>query len=365
MTSGPTSTLLRELRARAGLRVAQPRVGDDGRRFVRVDELRVVVVERRDEFVVRVGRAVEDARALAALEVELVDPRTRRLRVPVRARRARAREEHGLVVAADDHDRLAVRARASWRARRRSPSCRRAAAAATTAAATSAETAATAGKRDAAAEVELLRRIRRAHGEHDAAVGDEHRLAVGTVRDARQAAAAFVHDLRVGRAERRQPVHVAHARRLRTLRAAAAATGAPRRRDRRAAARRPAANTDCRYTSPGPTGFHWMLRLPVSDAVGCAAATTPPRRVTVAAASAFAQRRLAERRDDLAGRVPQLLHRAEARDRHEVRERLDHARDAEVLRRRATHRPRGSSPARRSSAPPSTSRRSCASWPVV
>ena len=56
-----------------------------------------------------------------------------------------------------------------------------------------------------------------------------------------------------------------------------------------------AAKTDCRYTIPGPTGFHWRLRFPVSEAdcvaprpnpAGASSSPTSPSRSGVRPSSA-------------------------------------------------------------------------------
>src|SRR5262249_4569751 len=77
--------------------------------------------------------------------------------------------------------------------------------------ATSESTTAAPRQRDACAEVVLLRHIGGTDREDDARVGDEHRFAVAGVRDVRETARAFLDELRVTRAERWQPVHVANA----------------------------------------------------------------------------------------------------------------------------------------------------------
>src|SRR5262245_42022420 len=148
--------VVRDLRARVRLRVANEGIGDHRRRLVCVDELRIVVVERGDELLVRVGRTVEHPRALARLEVEYFDPRTRRLRIPPRARRTCAGDEHCLVVAADDDDGLVVRA-ALHRQRAAADRISATGTATTTAAATteSTKTAAT-GQRNSSAEAVFL-----------------------------------------------------------------------------------------------------------------------------------------------------------------------------------------------------------------
>src|SRR6185436_8717617 len=65
----------------------EPRVGDHRRRLVRIDVLRVIVIERGDELLIRVGRALEDPGTLPALEVDLIDPGTRRIGAPARTPR--------------------------------------------------------------------------------------------------------------------------------------------------------------------------------------------------------------------------------------------------------------------------------------
>ena len=80
-------------------------VGD----LVRVDVLRVVVVERRDELVVRIGRTVEDARRAVPFSKSSLSTHGRGACVfHLAPGHARAREEHGLAIAADDDDRLAI-----------------------------------------------------------------------------------------------------------------------------------------------------------------------------------------------------------------------------------------------------------------
>ena len=123
----------------------------------------------------------------------------------------RAGEIDRLVVAADDHDRALRSDRASSRALRRS----------TLVSAPAAPNAPPprppppAGDGHAAAEVVALRRIGRAQRDHRAAVAHEHRLAVVAERDVRELTAPLVDQLGVAGAVRRDPAHVAHARRRR------------------------------------------------------------------------------------------------------------------------------------------------------
>ena len=100
--------VLRELRFRAGLHVAEIGVGNHRRRLARHDHLAVLVVERRNDVFCDFALPFEHARLLAALEVDLVDEVVRRRLDPLREV-LRALEVDRLVVRADEHDRRAVR----------------------------------------------------------------------------------------------------------------------------------------------------------------------------------------------------------------------------------------------------------------
>ena len=309
---------------------AQIRVGDHRRRLVRVDVLRVVVVERASR--TRRTRRPGSRRCASAAPVSMSSLSThgRGACVVQFAPGMRVPDTNTVLLSRADDDVLAAR------------SVRASVASAPPPAVESPppppkpapprppppNPPPPAGKRHAASEVESLRRIGRARREHGAAVGHEHRL--GRRRCTRRASGADCprDDLRVARPVRWQPAHVSNARRLRTRCCRAAATCA--------ASGAPAVSIVLKT----PTA---CTRGPVQpDSTGCFACPcpTPSAAAPPRPAGAARRRRCAHLRAaassisvaiDLARRVPQLLHRAEARHRHEVRERLDHPRDAEIL----------------------------------